>query len=76
MTDRELKLKVIDITLQLAQSNQIQLKTETSTSPEAVIDNLFNISDLIAAKLNPPPSPQNQIAGMALGSMLNQTNSL
>ena len=76
MTDRELRLKVIDITLQLAQSNQIQLKTETSTSHEAVIDNLFNISDLIAAKLNPPPSPQNQIAGMALGSMLNQTNSL
>ena len=76
MTAQELKLKAIDITLQLVQSNQIQLKTETSTSPEAVINNLFNISDLIVAKLNPPPSPQNQIAGMALGTVLNQTNSL
>ena len=76
MTAQELKLKAIDITLQLVQSNQIQLKTETSTGPETVIDNLFNISDLIAAKLNPPPSPQNQIAGMALGTVLNQTNSL
>ena len=76
MTAQELKLKAIDITLQLVQSNQIQLKTETATNPGAVIDNLFNISDLIAAKLNPPPSPQNQIAGMALGTVLNQTNSL
>ena len=76
MTAQELKLKAIDITLQLVQSNQIQLKTETASSPEAVIDSLFNISDLIVAKLNPPPSPQNQIAGVALGTMLNQTNSL
>ena len=75
MTAQELKLKVIDITLQLVQSNQIQLKTETATNPEAVIDNLFSISNLIVAKLNPPPSPQNQIAGVALGTMLNQTNS-
>lgn len=76
MTAQELKLKAIDITLQLVQSNQIQLKTETATNPGAVIDNRFNISDLIAAKLNPPPSPQNQIAGIALGTVLNQTNSL
>ena len=76
MTAQELKLKAIDITLQLVQSNQIQLKTEAASSPEAVIDSLFNISDLIVAKLNPPPSPQNQIAGVALGTMLNQTNSL
>ena len=76
MTAQELKLKAIDITLQLVQSNQIQLKTETATNPEAVIDNLFSISDLIVAKLNPPPSPQNQIAAVALGTMLNQTNSL
>lgn len=76
MTAQELKLKAIDITLQLVQSNQIQLKTETATKPEAVIDNLFNISDLIVAKLNPPSSPQNQTAGIALGTMLNQTNSL
>lgn len=76
MTAQELKLKAIDITLQLVQSNQIQLKTETATNPESVIDNLFSISDLIVAKLNPPPSPQNQIAGVALGTMLNQANSL
>lgn len=76
MTAQELKLKAIDITLQLVQSNQIQLKTETATNPKSVIDNLFSISDLIVAKLNPPPSPQNQIAGVALGTMLNQANSL
>ena len=36
MTAQELKLKAIDITLQLVQSNQIQLKTETATNPGAV----------------------------------------
>lgn len=74
MTAQELKLKAIDITLQLAQSNQIQLKTETASSPEAVIDSLFNISDLIVAKLNPPPSLQNQIKEKALGKIGACTN--
>ena len=68
MTTQELQLKAMDITLQLVQSNQITLRTESNASPENVIDNLFAISDLIIAKLDPPQSELDHGLRTAMGT--------
>lgn len=72
MTTQELQLKAIDITLQLVQSNQITLKAEPNASPENIIDNLFAISDLIIAKLDPPQSELDDKLRTALAAAINR----